>query len=135
MILPLLGVRLNRGCDQLKAWQSTSYLSSAQSAAKICTQNEGNFDQEFNVRAEKGQQVQVSLIDLSFMVKDYTEEAEVEVGEEVGFVLDPETEEVKAVQRSGKKKETDLMLTKKHAADIGLSSAPRSSFIVTFKGD
>ncbi|ELU07866.1 hypothetical protein CAPTEDRAFT_224739 [Capitella teleta] len=123
-------VRLSDRCEQLRASSSSSYISSAQSAAKHCTQSTEIFDQEFNVQAESGQQVHISLIDLLFIANP---EESGDEGEEVGYVLDPDTDKVVPVQRSQRQVETILLQSEANTASIALTSDPSTSFVIAFK--
>lgn len=53
--------------------------------------------------------------------------------EELGFVLDAETEKVTAIQTSHQP-ESNILQTEGHSASVALSSNSRSSFIIAYQG-
>lgn len=94
----------------------------------MCTQSTGIFDQEFVINANKGQHLKLSVINLSHL----TESVKME-NEEIGYVLDAETEKVVSIHMNSKA-ESPIALIESHSASIVLSSNPKTSFLIAFQG-
>lgn len=55
------------------------------------------------------------------------------VAEELGYVLDSETEKVTSIQTS-QKSESTIVQTEGHRASVVLSSSPQTTFLIAYKG-
>ena len=117
-------------CNHITAVTSISYISSTQAKAKRCTQGTGLFDQEFIISAQPGQQLQLSLIDLS---KFGHETIDYQHDEELGYILDMKSEKVSPIQQSTRP-ESPIAVIQGNTASIVLSSNPQSNFMISFQG-
>lgn len=120
--------RVSSGCSNLKAIPSPSYISSSQAMSGLCTQSTGIFDQEFTISANKGQSIQLALIDLS-----HETSAGNSAVQELGYVLDSKTEKVTAIETKGQR-ESAIVQTEGHIANVALSSSPPVSFLIAYQG-
>ena len=118
-------------CSQIPAAAQTSYISSTQAEAAVCTKASGVYDQEFSVTAKTGQKIHFSLINLEALFNressGYTSQ------QELGYILDSESDAIDPIVQ-GSAVEHKLPLSRSHQASIFLSSNPASPFLIGFQG-
>ena len=116
-------------CTQLTPLQQRLFISSTQAASAPCTKATGLYDQEFTIRAQQGQQVVFTLINIAalFNRPHYGSQ------HDLGYILSGQSERVNPIKQTDQL-ESEIVVSTHHQASVFLSSSPTTQFLIAFKG-